>query len=48
MIDEQQGETSPLGALSAQPAAARRAINEMIDAGLLDHVMSKVDAGGWR
>jgi putative transposase len=27
-------------------APARRAINEMVDAGLLDHLMSKVDDGG--
>jgi putative transposase len=27
-------------------APARRAINEMVDAGLLDHLMSKVDADG--
>lgn len=27
-------------------APARQAINEMVDAGLLDHLMSKVDDGG--
>src|SRR3954451_17153193 len=27
-------------------APARRAINEMVDAGLLDHLMSKADSGG--
>ena len=45
VIDEQH-ETGPMGSLSGEPVAARQAINEMIDAGLLDHLMSKVDAGG--
>jgi Transposase, Mutator family len=35
-----QGVTSPPG-----PGSARQAINEMIDAGLLDALMDRVDAG---
>src|SRR4051794_29261662 len=38
----------PLGADSAaqRPGSAREAVNRMIDAGLLDDVMDRVDAGG--
>ena len=33
--------------LSAQPSgSAREAVNEMLEAGLLDEVMDRVDAGG--
>ena len=35
-----QGVTSPPG-----PGSARQAINEMLDAGLLDELMDRVDAG---
>jgi putative transposase len=34
-----------LGAQAAEPATARRAINEMMDAGLLDDLMSRIDSG---
>ncbi len=37
----------PLGVTpTPEPGSARQAINEMIDAGLLDEVMDRVDAGG--
>jgi putative transposase len=36
----------PLGADDAGPVTARDAVNSMIEAGLLDQVMSQVDAGG--
>src|SRR4051795_10386085 len=38
----------PLGAEPAaqRPGSAREAVNRMIDAGLLDDVMDRVDAGG--
>jgi len=47
MTDDQQRE-HPLGAQAVvrEPGSAREAINSMIDAGLLDDVMDRVDAGG--
>jgi putative transposase len=49
VIEDQQRE-HPLGLqLSAPlPSSAREVINEMLDAGLLDDVMDRVDAGGLR
>lgn len=45
MDDRQQGH--PLGVSAAgEQGSARAAINEMVDAGLLDEVMDRVDAGG--
>ena len=39
----------PLGVTTTPaPGSARQAINEMLDAGLLDDVMDRVDAGGLR
>jgi putative transposase len=49
VTDDQQWEY-PLGLAPCAPSAAsaREAINEMLDAGLLDDVMDRVDAGGLR
>src|SRR5918992_5596238 len=49
VIEDQQWE-HPLGLAPCVPSAAsaREAINEMLDAGLLDDVMDRVDAGGVR
>jgi putative transposase len=49
--DRQSGRPSghPLGADAAaahEPNPARAAVNEMLDAGLLDELMNRVDAGG--
>ncbi len=45
--DEQQQGEHPLGVPSSPgPASAREAINEMLDAGLLDEVMDRVDRDG--
>ncbi|WP_239785008.1 transposase, partial [Saccharopolyspora erythraea] len=43
--DSQQQEGHPFGT-AAQPSSARDAVNEMIEAGLLDGVMDTVDRGG--
>jgi putative transposase len=45
-VTDEQSEAGPLGMPAAEPGSARQAIDEMIDAGLLDHLMSKVDGGG--
>jgi putative transposase len=47
-VTEDQQREHPLGAQppASQPGAAREAINDMIDAGLLDDLMDRVDAGG--
>lgn len=37
---------SAFGALPAEPPSARDVVEEMVDAGLLDHVMDRVDEGG--
>jgi putative transposase len=49
MVEDQRLE-HPLGpaALADEPGAARAAVNEMLDAGLLDELMDRVDAGGLR
>ena len=49
-VTEDQQREHPLGLqLSAPlPSLAREVINEMLDAGLLDDVMDRVDAGGLR
>ena len=37
----------PLGVTeTAEPPSARQAVKQMVDAGLLDEVMDRVDAGG--
>lgn len=47
VTDEQQQREHPLGVpTEPAPGAARAAINEMIDAGLLDDVMGRIDDGG--
>lgn len=47
-IEDRQRE-HPLGVTAVEePRSARRAINEMLEAGLLDGVMDQVDAGGLR
>lgn len=49
-VTEEQESTrpvSPLGVpLSPEPASARDVVDEMVDAGLLDHLMDRVDEGG--
>ncbi len=48
-VTEDQQWEHPLGVPSspqAEPASAREAINETLDAGLLDEVMDRVDVGG--
>jgi putative transposase len=45
MTEDPQREVAA-GREPASPSSARRAITEMIDAGLLDDLMSRVDAGG--
>jgi len=47
-VTEDQQNGYPFGALPAarEPGSAREAVNEMLEAGLLDDVMDRVDAGG--
>ena len=46
-VTEDRSLGHPLGADSAaQPGSARETVNQMLDAGLLDDVMDRVDAGG--
>src|SRR3954447_6628049 len=47
-MTEDRSSGHPLGAEPAaqRPGSAREAVNQMIDAGLLDQVMDRVDAGG--
>jgi putative transposase len=47
-VTEDRQNAHPLGVQPAAPASgsARAAINEMLEAGLLDEVMDRVDAGG--
>jgi putative transposase len=48
MTEDRQRE-HPLGVPGVEEApSARRAVNEMLEAGLLDDVMSQVNAGGLR
>jgi putative transposase len=47
MTDDRR-EVHPLGVQPGEPGAARTAINQMIDAGLLDEVMAQADAGELR
>src|ERR671921_2758810 len=45
-VTEDQRLGHPLGAaMSAQPGSAREAVNQMLEAGLLDDVMDRVDVG---
>ena len=44
MTDEQQ--VGPFGESSPEPGSARRVVNEMVDAGLLDDLMARVDRDG--
>ena len=47
VTDDDQQREHPLGVpTSSEPASARQVINEMLDAGLLDEVMDRVDSGG--
>ena len=45
VIDQQQ-DVGPFGAPVAEPAPARRAIEEMVEAGLFDELMDRVDRDG--
>jgi putative transposase len=48
-VTDEQRDLDPLGELSDErPAGARAAINQMIEAGLLDDVMARADAGELR
>jgi putative transposase len=48
-VTDEQRDLDPLGELSGErPAGARAAINQMIEAGLLDDVMARADAGELR
>jgi putative transposase len=47
MTDDRQA-VHPLGTQLSEPGAARAAINQMIEAGLLDDVMARADAGELR
>ena len=44
--DQQLGHPLGMSAQSTPPATAREAINEMLEAGLLDGVMDRVDRDG--
>ena len=44
--DQQQWASAGCAGRAGQPGSAREAINEMLEAGLLDEVMDRVDAGG--
>jgi putative transposase len=47
VTENQQQREHPLGVTDTpEPASARQVVNEMIDAGLLDEVMARVDADG--
>lgn len=48
MVTEEQQRERPLAAAlpAGEPGSARETINRMLDAGLLDEVMERVDAGG--
>jgi putative transposase len=48
MTEDQQREYTPGVPTGPEPASARQAINEMLDAGLLDPVMEQVDRDGLR
>ncbi len=45
MTDDPQV-AGPLGSVSAESGSARQTVNDMIEAGLLDDLMDRVDAGG--
>jgi putative transposase len=47
-MTDQPARVTPLGAVSPEPASARQAVNEMVEAGLLDHLMDRVDQDGLR
>ena len=44
MTDEQEQSESPFGTPTPQPVSARQVVNDMVEAGLLDDVMAKVDS----
>src|SRR5215207_1714623 len=46
MTDEQQQPVTPFGVPSPEPGSARQLVNEMVDAGLLDELMDRVDRDG--
>jgi putative transposase len=46
VTDEQQQPVSPFGVSSPEPGSARQLVNEMVDAGLLDELMDRVDRDG--
>jgi putative transposase len=47
-VTEEQQRERPLGAVlpAGEPGSAQETINRMLDAGLLEEVMDRVDAGG--
>jgi len=47
VTDDHQGQpATSFGTPSPEPGSARRVVNEMVDAGLLDDLMDRVDQGG--
>jgi putative transposase len=46
VTDEQQQPATPFGTPSPEPGSARQLVNEMVDAGLLDELMDRVDRDG--
>ena len=44
--DQRAGGALGLESARSRPGAAREVINEMLDAGLLDDLMARVDSGG--
>jgi putative transposase len=47
-MTDQSARVTPLGAVSPEPASARQAVNEMVEAGLLDSLMERVGQDGLR
>jgi putative transposase len=47
-MTDQPARVTPLGTVSPEPASARQAVNEMVEAGLFDSLMERVDADGLR
>src|SRR6266511_2902616 len=48
MTDRPDRVSTPFGIPSPEPASARQTVNEMVDAGLLDELMDRVDRDGLR
>jgi hypothetical protein len=46
MSDELQEQVGPCGTPSPEPGSARQLVDEMVDAGLLNELMDRVDRDG--